>query len=289
MGQHAVELARAAGFTGVGAVEFLLDEHGRFWLTDMDTRAQAAPAVTEMVSGLDLVEWQLRIAGGDRLPYRQEHLNVQGHAIEVHLCAEDDAFLPQAGRVQVLRPPLVNEARGPGARLRFDHELREGLELGPGGDPRLGTLVAHAATREQAIARLATALDALQVLGLATNRRLLAACLRHREFAAGEVNVDFLALHAGAMRRELAAEERRAVPEAALAVLLPQGPAPALAWPFPRPWRVRHRGEVLDVTVCEAEAGPVPPVQVAAVGPGRWHVQSGCVDLFLEDASYCPP
>lgn len=289
LGTHAVELARSVGYAGVGTVEFLLDEHGRSWLLEMNTRLQVEHAVTEMVSGLDLVEWQLRIAGGERLPYRQEHLNLQGHAIEARLCAEDEAFLPQTGRVQVFRPPPSGEGRHAGARLRFDHALFEGVEVSPWYDSLLGKLVAHGTTRQQAIARLLAGLEALQVLGLPTNRRLLAACLRHPDFAAGNAHIDFLARHGDAIRGELAAEEFRAAPDAALAVLLPQGPAGALASPFPRPWRVRHHGDLLDLPVCEADSVAVPPAQVVPVAPGRWHVQAGAVDLFLEDASYDPP
>jgi geranyl-CoA carboxylase alpha subunit len=289
MGHHAVELARAAGYAGVGTVEYLLDEHGRFWLMEMNTRLQVEHAVTEMVSGLDLVEWQLRIAGGERLPYRQEHLNLQGHAIEVRLCAEDDAFLPQTGRVQVFQAPPASESRNGGARLRFDHALAEGVEITPYYDSLLGKLVAHGPTREQAIARLLSALDALCVLGLPTNRRLLAACLRHPVFAAGEAQIDFLARHGEAIRRELAAEEFGAAPVAALALLLPQGPAATLPSPFTRPWRVRHHGELLDLPVCEAEGVGSPQAEIAPVAPGRWHLQHGAVDLFLEDASYDPP
>ena len=314
MGAQAVELARAAGYVGVGTVEFLLDEHGRCWLMEVNTRLQVEHAVTEMASGLDLVEWQLRIAAGERLPWRQEQLHLQGHAIEVRLCAEDEAFLPQTGRVQSLRPPPGGEGRNGGARLRFDHALFEGLEVTPHYDSLLGNLIAHAPTREQAVARLLAGLDALQVLGLPTNRRLLAGCLRHPEFAAGQAHVDFLARHGEAIRGELAAEEARAAPAAALALLLPEGPARELPAPFLRPWRVRHRGALLELPVCEAagiesqppnampgtatpgHAAPVhavpvhaAPVLATPVAPGRWHVQAGTVDLFLEDASYDPP
>ena len=270
-------------------MEFLLDEHGRSWLIEINARLQVEHAVTEMVSGLDLVEWQLRIAAGERLPYRQEHLNLQGHAIEVRLCAEDERFLPQAGRVQVFHAPPAGEARNGSSRLRFDHALFEGAQVTPHSDSLIGTLIAHGPTREQATARLLSALAALRVLGLSTNRRLLAACLRHPVFAAGEAHVDFLDQHGDAMRRALAAEEFGAAPEAALALLLPQGPAAELPSPFARPWRVRHHGDMLDLPVCEAD-GVVPlPVQVATVRPGRWHLQHGAVDLFLEDASYDPP
>jgi len=287
LGAHAVELARAAGFAGVGTVEFLLDAHGRFWLLGMDPRPELA--LTEMVTGLDLVEWQLRLAGGERLPYRQEHLNLQGHAVAARLGVDDESFGPQTGRVQVFRPPPAGEGRAAAARLRFDHALSEGAEVGAGDDAFLGLLVAHGARRDEAIARLLAGLDALQVLGVPTNRRRLAACLRHPEFAAGQAGTDFLARHGGALRAELDSQEFRAAPDAALALLLPQGPAGELAAPFPRPWRVRHQGDLLDLPVCEADGVAVPPAQVALVGPRRWHVQSGAVDLFLEDASYDPP
>src|SRR6185369_6413099 len=125
-------------------------------------------------------------------------------------------------------------------------------------------------------------------LGVPTNRRLLAACLRHPEFAAGNAHVDFLAQHGDAIRRELAAEEFHAVPEAALALVLPQGAAGALASPFPRASRLRHHGDLLDLPVCEAAGTTAPVAQLAPLGPGRWHVQSGTVDLVLEDASYDP-
>ncbi|HET8744560.1 MAG TPA: biotin/lipoyl-containing protein, partial [Ramlibacter sp.] len=152
-----------------------------------------------------------------------------------------------------------------------------------------GNLIAHAPTREQAVARLLAGLEALKLLGLPTNRRLLAACLRHSEFAAGQAHVDFLPRHGDALRRELAAQETGIAPDAARAVLLPSGPATELPSPFPRPWRVRHRGALLDLPVCEARGVDAPPVQAAPVAPGRWHVQAGAVDLFLEDASYDPP
>jgi geranyl-CoA carboxylase alpha subunit len=289
LGEAAVELARAAGYVGAGTVEFLLDEHGRFFLMEMNTRLQVEHPVTELVTGLDLVEWQLRIACGERLPYRQEHLRMEGHAIEVRLCAEDEHFAPHSGRVQRFQPPVLADGRNAGGRLRFDHAIFEGLEVTPHYDSMLGKLVAHASTRELAIARLATALDRLRVLGLPTNRRFLAACLRHPQFAAGEARIAFLAEQGDAIRRQLAADEFNVAPDAALAALLPHGPAPALASPFARPLRIRHHGEVLDLPVREADAPRAPECEVVALAPGRWHVQLGSVDLLVEDASFDPP
>jgi geranyl-CoA carboxylase alpha subunit len=288
MGECAVELARAAGYVGAGTVEFLLDDHGRFYVMEMNTRLQVEHPVTEMVTGIDLVEWQLRIACGERLPWRQSDLRFDGHAIEARVCAEDEHFAPQTGRVQVFqRPPLADTRDG--VRVRFDHAMYEGLEVTPHYDSMLGKLVVHAPTRDQAIARLASALDRLEVLGVPTNRRFLAACLRHPVFGAGDAHVVFLAEQGDAIRRELAAEEARCAPEAAVAALLPRGAASALASPFVRPLRVRHRGELLSLPLREAEHRGAPRAHVVAVGERRWHVQLGKLDLFLEDASYDPP
>jgi 3-methylcrotonyl-CoA carboxylase alpha subunit/geranyl-CoA carboxylase alpha subunit len=287
MGDCAVELARAAGYVGAGTVEFLLDEAGAFWLMEMNTRLQVEHPVTEMVTGLDLVEWQLRIACGERLPCRQSQVQFEGHAIEVRLCAEDEHFTPHAGKVVHFLPPPLGEGRGGG--LRFDHALFEGLEVPPYYDSMLGKLVAHAPTRAQAIARLASALDRLQVLGLPTNRRLLAACLRHPVFAKGEARIPFLSEHGESLRHQLEQEEFGVAAEAAFSALLPQGAAPALASPFARPLRIVHRDAMFDVPVCEAEGIAAGQAQVAALGAGRWHVQVGAVDLFLRDASFDPP
>ena len=286
MGQAAVDLARAAGYVGAGTVEFLVED-GAFYLMEMNTRLQVEHPVTEMVTGHDLVEWQLRIARGERLPCRQGEVGFSGHAIEVRLCAEDAHFTPRTGRVaRFLAPP---GGEGGASTLRFDHAIHEGLEVTPHYDAMLGKLVAWAPTRAQAIDDLATALDRLQVLGLPTNRRLLAACLRHPLFVAGDAMVPFLADEGDALRQALAHEELPVVPEAALSALLPQGSAPALASPFERPLRVRHRDTLVDVPVREADGVLAGQATVVPVGTQGWHVQLGAVDLFVDDASFEAP
>jgi 3-methylcrotonyl-CoA carboxylase alpha subunit/geranyl-CoA carboxylase alpha subunit len=291
MGKCAIELARAAGYVGAGTVEFLL-EGDAFYLMEMNTRLQVEHTVTEMVTGLDLVEWQLRIACGERLPARQSEIRPQGHAIEVRLCAEDEHFVPRSGTVSVFLPPPLGEGRGGGAPrhdLRFDHALFAGLEVPPHYDSMLGKLIAHAPTRAQAITRLAAALDRLQVLGLPTNRRFLAACLRHPVFVEGRAHTAFLAEHGDSLRHQLEQEEFGVAAEAAFSTLLPNGAAPALPSPFTRPLRIAHRGAFFDVPVCEAEGAAAGQAQVATLAPGEWHVQVGAVDLFLRDASFDPP
>jgi len=291
MGRCAIELARAAGYVGAGTVEFLLDEGGAFYLMEMNTRLQVEHPVTEMVTGLDLVEWQLRVACGERLPRRQSELRFDGHAIEVRLCAEDEHFTPHAGTVLHFLPPPSppGEGRGGGASLRFDHAIFNGLQVPPYYDSMLGKLIAHAPTRAEAIAKLASALDRLQVLGLPTNRRFLSTCLRHPVFARGEALISFLDEHGDSIRRQLEQEEFGVAAEAAFSTLLPAGAAAALPSPFTRPLRIAHRGATFDVPVCEADGIAAAQAHVVAMGPGRWHVQAGAVDLFLQDVSFEPP
>jgi 3-methylcrotonyl-CoA carboxylase alpha subunit/geranyl-CoA carboxylase alpha subunit len=280
MGKSAVELARSAGYLGAGTVEFLVDEDGAFYLMEMNTRLQVEHTVTEMVTGLDLVEWQLRVACGERLPFKQADLRLQGHAIEVRLCAEDEDFTPHTGTVLHFLPP---------SSIRFDHAIFEGLEVSPFYDSMLGKLIAHAPTRAEAITRLAAALDRLQILGLPTNRRFLSACLRHPLFGEGLAQIPFLAEHGDAIRRQLQEEEFGVAAEAAFSALLPQGGAPALPSPFTRPLRIRHRDTLFDVPLCEADGVAPGQAQIAALRSGHWHVQAGAVDLFIADASFDPP
>jgi geranyl-CoA carboxylase alpha subunit len=185
MGEAAVKAAQAVGYVGAGTVEFLLED-GKFWFMEMNTRLQVEHPVTEAVTGYDLVEWQLRVAAGEPLPARQADVTFAGHAIEVRLCAEDPGkdFLPQAGKLALWRPS---------AAVRVEHALETGIAIPPYYDSMMAKLIAHAATRDAARAKLAAALDETVALGLPTNKALLAAVLRDADFAAGEAKTDFLA------------------------------------------------------------------------------------------------
>ncbi len=314
MGQCAVELAQAAGYVGAGTVEFLLDAPS-FYLMEMNTRLQVEHPVTEAVTGLDLVEWQLRVAQGEPLPLTQEQVRFEGHAIEVRLCAEDENFTPHAGKVRKFLPPAQGEGKflppplgegwDGGSPIRFDHALFEGLEVTPHYDSMLGKLIAHAPTREQAIEQLAAALDSMQLLGLPSNRRLLAACLRHPQFRAGDARIPFLAERGAELREALEADERASAVAFLTAAFFPPvaaARARALACPFPRPLRLRHRGEVLALRVRERTDGGleveqdgltqvIEPLAAACVrlDNASWHVQSGALDLVVTDASFEPP
>ena len=184
MGAAAVATAKAVAYVGAGTVEFLL-EGGRFWFMEMNTRLQVEHPVTELVTGYDLVEWQLRVAAGDPLPAKQEEVRFTGHAIEARLCAEDPArdFLPQAGTLAKWEPS---------PSVRVDHALASGIDIPPFYDSMIAKLIAHAPTRDGARVQLAAALEETVADGLPTNKDYLAAVLRDQRFADGEATTEFL-------------------------------------------------------------------------------------------------
>ncbi len=187
MGDAAVAAARAIGYVSAGTVEFLLDQSGKFYFLEMNTRLQVEHPVTEAVTGVDLVAWQLQVAAGERLPLDQHEVRFSGHAIEARLYAEDPHknFLPQTGTLVDWRPAS-------GAGVRIDHGLAPGQCVSPFYDPMLAKVIAHGATREQACRRLLVALEDTVALGLTTNRSFLIAMLRHPAFAAAEATTTFI-------------------------------------------------------------------------------------------------
>jgi geranyl-CoA carboxylase alpha subunit len=191
MGAAAVAAAKAIGYRGAGTVEFLLGSEGAFYFLEMNTRLQVEHPVTEAVTGLDLVEWQLRVARGEALPLAQDQVHLDGHAIEVRLYAEDPyaGFLPQTGRLEVWRPAT-------GVGIRIDHGMKDGLVVSSFYDPMVAKVIAHGATRDQARTRLIGALRDTVVLGPTTNRHFLIRLLDHPDFAAGKATTAFLDKHA---------------------------------------------------------------------------------------------
>ncbi|HRG97570.1 MAG TPA: acetyl-CoA carboxylase biotin carboxylase subunit, partial [Polyangiaceae bacterium] len=190
MGEVAVAAARAIDYLGAGTIEFLLAPTGEFYFMEMNTRLQVEHPVTELVTGTDLVAWQLAVAAGEPLPLSQAAIDWRGHAIEVRLCAEDPAreFMPQTGRIVALELP---EGEG----VRVDHGLAQGREVSPFYDSMVGKLIAHGATREDARRRLVAALERLALLGVVTNKELLLHVLRHPAFASGEYDTGFVPAH----------------------------------------------------------------------------------------------
>jgi geranyl-CoA carboxylase alpha subunit len=189
MGAAATAVVKEIGYSGAGTVEFLLDRDRQFYFMEMNTRLQVEHPVTEMIAGVDLVEWQLRVARGEKLLRAQDEIRFKGHAIEARLCAEDPAknFLPRTGKV--LRWKAGSDAR-------FDVMLQEDMEVSPYYDSMLGKVIAWGETREAAIERLASALEETSLLGLTTNRSFLVKLLRHPEFLQGtNVSTAFIPEH----------------------------------------------------------------------------------------------
>ncbi|MBW8270893.1 acetyl/propionyl/methylcrotonyl-CoA carboxylase subunit alpha [Caldovatus aquaticus] len=207
MGEAAVAAARAVGYVGAGTVEFIA-EGDAFYFMEMNTRLQVEHPVTEMVTGLDLVEWQIRVAAGEPLPLPPERLALRGHAIEARVYAEDPArdFLPSTGRLVHLRQP--REVPG---RVRVDTGVREGDAITPHYDPMIAKLIVWGEDRPAALRRLVAALGEYEVVGVRTNLGLLRAIAAHPAFAAGELDTGFIARHAAAL---LPAAEPAAVPAA---------------------------------------------------------------------------
>ncbi|MFL6697145.1 MAG: acetyl/propionyl/methylcrotonyl-CoA carboxylase subunit alpha [Vitreoscilla sp.] len=184
MGRDAVAAAKAVGYVGAGTVEFIVDAQRRHFFLEMNTRLQVEHPVTECVTGLDLVEWQLRVAAGEPLPLRQEEIRWTGHAVQARLYAEDpyEGFAPQAGRIVHWRP-----ARASRAGARIDDGIAEGGVVSPFYDAMLAKLIVHGRDRADALRRLGAALEDAPLLGLRTNGRYLRDLLRHPEFVAGAV------------------------------------------------------------------------------------------------------
>ncbi len=193
--QAAVTLASAAGYVNAGTVECIVSQTGEFYFLEMNTRLQVEHPVTEMVTGLDLVEWQLRVAQGEPLPLRQEQVQWHGSAIECRILAEDaDAgFVPDTGKVLLLQEP-----QGPG--VRFDNGVVQGAPVSADFDSMLAKLVVHGASREVAISRMRQALHDTVMLGVTLNSHFLGRVLAHPEFQAGATDTDFLERHKASLK-----------------------------------------------------------------------------------------
>jgi 3-methylcrotonyl-CoA carboxylase alpha subunit len=255
MGECAVAVAHAVGYTGVGTVEFLMpaDAPDRFFFMEMNTRLQVEHPVTELVTGVDLVEWQLRVAAGEPLGFTQDDVRIDGHAVEARIYAEDPAggFLPTGGRVHLLREP---------PRVRVDSGLVAGEFVGSDYDPLLAKVIAHGPDRDTALRRLDAALAGTSILGLGTNLAFLRALLADRDVQAGKLDT-------GLVERLVTAQEQLpddVLAAAGLRALLALEPSTGVVDPFTLPggWRL---GEPAW-TRWTVEAGGHDAVEVATRG-----------------------
>jgi acetyl-CoA carboxylase biotin carboxylase subunit len=187
MGAAAAAAAKAAGYVNAGTCEFLLDKDGEFYFLEMNTRIQVEHPVTELVTGIDLVQWQLRIAAGERLPFEQRDITPDGWAVECRITSEDPAngFLPSTGTVRYMHVPS-----GPG--IRWDGGIEAGSEIGLFYDPMVGKLIVHAPTREAAVARMHRALLELTVTGIETSRDFHLRVMEDSEFRSGAIDIQWL-------------------------------------------------------------------------------------------------
>ncbi|WKE66833.1 acetyl/propionyl/methylcrotonyl-CoA carboxylase subunit alpha [Gallaecimonas kandeliae] len=211
MGEAAVKAAQAIGYVGAGTVEFLLDGND-FYFMEMNTRLQVEHPVTEMVTGQDLVEWQLKVAAGAPLPLTQEQVPCNGHSVEVRIYAEDPykGFLPQSGPIRLLREPTQG--------VRIDTGVRQGDEISPFYDPMIAKLIVHGPDRASALGKMARALDQYCLAGIQTNVGFLRRLVSHPAFLAAELNTRFIERHAEALTFEPQWTEHR-LALAALALL----------------------------------------------------------------------
>jgi acetyl-CoA carboxylase biotin carboxylase subunit len=237
MGVAAVRVAQAAGYVNAGTVEFLVDQSGEFYFLEMNTRLQVEHPVTELVTGLDLVEWQLRIAAGERLTIRQEDVQWRGCAIECRIYAEDPEqdYLPFPGKIERLREPS-----GPGIRL--DSGVYEGWTVPMEYDPLLAKLAAWAPTRERAIGRMKRALAEYELTGIRNNLAFFRQLLQDQAFRDGGLSTAFL--ERWKMRGSEASIEQQAAAALAVALAAPERNAPATA-PAVSNWRRQGRAELM--------------------------------------------
>lgn len=188
MGEAAVRVAKACDYYGAGTVEFLVDENLNFYFLEMNTRLQVEHPVTEMITGLDLVEMQIRVAQGEKLTIKQEDLAINGHSLELRICAEDPAnnFLPDIGKLErYIRP------QGPG--IRVDDGFEQGMDVPIMYDPMIAKLIVHAPTRDQAIARMLRAISEYDIRGFATTLPFGAFAFNHEAFRTGKFDTQFIA------------------------------------------------------------------------------------------------
>jgi 3-methylcrotonyl-CoA carboxylase alpha subunit len=209
MGAAAVAAAKAVNYVGAGTVEFIVEqtaynqpESMKFFFMEMNTRLQVEHPVTEAITGLDLVEWQLRVASGEPLPLRQDQLRIQGHAIEARICAEnpDNNFLPATGTLQVYRKPQASSFER--STVRIDDGVREGDTISPFYDSMVAKLIVHGDTREQALARLDTALAQTHIVGLNTNVQFLRHVVRSDAFATAKLDTALIQREAAVLFKQ---------------------------------------------------------------------------------------
>jgi geranyl-CoA carboxylase alpha subunit len=252
MGAVAVAAVKSIGYEGAGTLEFLLDESGEFYFMEMNTRLQVEHPVTEAITGLDLVELQLRIAAGEPLGLKQEDVKFAGHAIEVRLCSEDAGhdFMPQSGTMALWQMP---------DGVRVEHALQSGSEIPPFYDSMIAKIISHGADRNEARGRLICGLEQTAAFGVTTNQEFLIRCLRHPGFAKGEATTSFIGNHRDELLAPGGDEAGMALAALLLYVTNPHAPpwrgGRSLAATFPLTMRIDLGHGVQEVDIVRERDG----------------------------------
>ena len=284
MGAAAVAAAKAIGYSGAGTVEFIVADavsrDSPFYFMEMNTRLQVEHPVTEMITGLDLVEWQLRVAAGERLPLAQEQIRFHGHALEARIYAEDPDrdFLPSIGRIAYLRMPAAC------AQVRIDTGVREGDAISRYYDPLLAKLITWGEDRPAALRRLKAALAAFRVVGVTTNVAFLQRVIAHEAFASGRIDTGLIARHHAALLPPPSAPSARVLAVAALGELASLRAAaaaaarassdPASPWHAVDTWWLNS--EEHAITLLFEAGGAIYPVRLRTDGNAvALHVDGG--------------
>lgn len=232
MGEAALRAAAAVGYVGAGTVEFLLDAAGNFYFMEMNTRLQVEHPVTEMITGQDLVEWQLKVANGEPLPCQQAELTIRGHAFEARIYAEDpnNEFLPAAGKVEWLQQPTESQ------HVRIDTGVTQGDEVGVFYDPMIAKLIVWDEDRARALQRLDQALGQYRVIGVTTNIDFLRRLATHSAFAAEDLSTDFITRHETVLFAETPPQFDSLAPLACLYLTLKRQAQPVPKTDATSPW-----------------------------------------------------
>jgi len=280
MGEAAVRAARAIDYEGAGTVEFLLDTNGSFYFMEMNTRLQVEHPVTEMITGQDLVAWQLRVAAGENLPLKQDELEINGHAFEARIYAEDPDrdFLPATGVLAYLQPPAENR------HVRVDTGVLQGDEVSVYYDPMIAKLVVWDENRERALGRLSKALSEYRVSGLCTNISFLYNLATCRPFRNAELDTHFIENHHDLLFHDTASDRVQDLPLASLYLLLRMerttrerggGADPFSPWGSSSAWRLNQPAIHTGAIIVNGKPHDVPVVEIGSGDRRRFRISVG--------------
>ncbi len=285
MGQAAIQAARAIDYEGAGTVEFLLDLDGSFYFMEMNTRLQVEHPVTEMITGQDLVEWQLRIASGEPLPLQQDELEINGHAFEARIYAEDPehGFLPATGTLTYLQAPTENQ------HVRVDTGVLQGDEVSVYYDPLIAKLIVWDESRERALARLARALSEYRISGVTTNISFLYNLATSMPFVEGDVDTGFIENHRGLLFHDSETDRVQDLPLASLYLLLRMEQSsrsrsssadPWSPWNASHAWRLNEPALHTGAIVLNGKEYDVPVEEIGSGSKRRFRITVGAKSVM---------